>query len=98
MTVPERQCIGCGLRGPQSEFLRLTLDRDVIPVRVVPAGKGERKGRGAYLCRRRSCLDRALHRKAFQRAFRATVEVGKEEIETALDRGAEERSDRQTGE
>lgn len=83
-SVPERRCIGCGLRGPQSGFLRLTLERETSPPRVVPAGKGERTGRGAYLCRRRACLDRAVQKKAFQRAFRASVVVAEGEIVAAL--------------
>jgi predicted RNA-binding protein YlxR (DUF448 family) len=81
---PERQCIGCGRRGPQDGFLRLTLDEDAVPARVVAAGTRERRGRGAYLCRRRACLDRALHRKAFQRAFRASVVVVEDEIAEQL--------------
>ena len=51
--------------------------------KVVAAGRGL-KGRGAYLCRRQACLDRALHRRAFQRAFRATVVVDEEQIREAL--------------
>lgn len=89
VSEPERQCIGCGLRGPQSGFLRLALDADTTPARVVVGKKGERKGRGAYLCRRRSCLDRALQRRAFQRAFRTSVVVEGEEIAAALVTGAE---------
>lgn len=81
---PQRQCIGCGRRGPQAGFLRLTLDKDSSHVRVVQAGEKEHPGRGAYLCRRRQCFDRALHRRAFQRAFRATVVVDDDEIVAAL--------------
>ncbi|MFH0915541.1 MAG: DUF448 domain-containing protein [bacterium] len=84
MTIPERQCIGCGRRGPQSGFLRLTLDQKVAPARVMFGGGRERRGRGAYLCRRQACLDRALHRKAFQRAFRASVVVDADEIEALV--------------
>jgi predicted RNA-binding protein YlxR (DUF448 family) len=87
---PERQCIGCGRRGPQSGFLRLMLDKEAVPARVVAVDKGEQKGRGAYLCRRRSCLDRALQRKAFQRAFRASVVVLEDEIAKSLTSGVEE--------
>ena len=88
MANPERQCVGCGRRGPQSELVRLCVeerkdstegDRAV----VVVAGRGL-KGRGAYLCRKQACLDRALHRKAFQRAFRATVAVNEEQIRDAV--------------
>jgi predicted RNA-binding protein YlxR (DUF448 family) len=85
VTEPERQCIGCGRRAPQSGFLRLTLDQRAAPARVTVAGDSRvRRGRGAYLCRRRACLDRALHRKAFQRAFRASLVVDADEIAALL--------------
>lgn len=91
MTGPERQCIGCGRRGPQSGFLRLTLDTRAAAARVVAGGDTrERSGRGAYLCRRRACLDRAAHRKAFQRAFRASLVVDTDEIAALLIVEAEE--------
>lgn len=64
--------------------MRLTLDRTSSPPRVVVAVGKERKGRGAYLCKRRVCLDRALQRKAFQRAFREQVSVAVEEIAEAV--------------
>ncbi|MCX8032934.1 MAG: YlxR family protein [Thermoleophilia bacterium] len=83
---PERQCIGCGLRGPQSEFVWLRVDKEVMPPRVVVVkNTRDRKGRGAYLCKRRVCLDRALQRKAFQRAFRMSVEVSVDEILEAIE-------------
>ncbi|MBN1629294.1 MAG: YlxR family protein [Thermoleophilia bacterium] len=84
MSEPERRCIGCGLRGPQGSFLRLSLDLDSAPPRVMVVAKGGQRGRGAYLCRRRACLDRALQKKAFQRAFRTTVVVNEGEIGAAL--------------
>jgi predicted RNA-binding protein YlxR (DUF448 family) len=81
---PERQCIGCGLRGPQAGFVRLMLQIGSQPSRVTVARGREHRGRGAYLCRRQSCLDRALHRKAFQRAFRASVIPEIDEITAEL--------------
>jgi predicted RNA-binding protein YlxR (DUF448 family) len=85
VSVPERQCIGCGRRGPQSEFARLAVDSEVSPGRVVVVGAKEPHwGRGAYLCRRMACLDRAIQRKAFQRAFRASVVVMKDELAAGL--------------
>jgi predicted RNA-binding protein YlxR (DUF448 family) len=85
VSEPERQCIGCGLRGPQSGFLRLALDQSAAPARVtVTRSTRERTGRGAYLCRRQACLDRALQRRAFQRAFRTVLQVDDGEIAVAL--------------
>jgi predicted RNA-binding protein YlxR (DUF448 family) len=97
VSEPERQCIGCGRRGPQADFLRLTLDKRQTPPRVVVARGRERTGRGAYLCRRQACLDRALHRKAFQRGFRASVIVAEEEIGEELVLGVKPGRDGQDG-
>jgi predicted RNA-binding protein YlxR (DUF448 family) len=84
VTGPERQCIGCGRRGPQSGFLRLTLDQKEVPARVVVVGAKDRRGRGAYLCRRHACLDRAVQRKAFQRAFKKIVAVDADGISAVI--------------
>lgn len=73
MAPPERQCVGCGKRGPQAGFVRLVLDPEAGSRRViVDRGKG-RRGRSAYLCPSQACLERALRRKAFNRAFRTAV-------------------------
>ena len=81
---PTRQCLGCGRRGAQVDFLRLTLDRKDAAPRVMPESGGARSGRGAYLCLKQACLDQALHRRAFQRAFRATVTVDRDEVAAAI--------------
>ena len=80
---PERQCIGCGRRGPQGDFVRLRVEERIDSTRIVVAGRGL-KGRGAYLCGKQACLDRALHRRAFQRAFRATVTVDEDQVREAV--------------
>lgn len=64
--------------------MRLALDREAGSPRVVVTSSRDREGRGAYLCRRQACLDRALQRKAFQRAFRTAVRVDEDEIASAL--------------
>jgi predicted RNA-binding protein YlxR (DUF448 family) len=84
---PERQCIGCGLRGPQSGFVRLTVVGQGGAKWVVVADGGRHSGRGAYLCKKRACLDRALLRKAFQRAFRASVEVDRDCLHAGVIKG-----------
>jgi len=81
---PERQCVGCGRRGPQDELVRLVLEPGSVPARVVLDMGKARRGRSAYLCRSQACLDRALRRKAFNRAFRVTVEVDRELVQAAV--------------
>jgi predicted RNA-binding protein YlxR (DUF448 family) len=77
---PQRRCIGCGKRGSQAGLLRLTVDRQRSPATVVQVVGKEHPGRGAYLCRRRVCLDKAVQRRAFQQAFRENVAVDIEGI------------------
>jgi predicted RNA-binding protein YlxR (DUF448 family) len=84
---PERQCIGCGLRGPQSGFVRLTAVDCGGTMRVVVADNKSHSGRGAYLCKEQACLERALLRKAFQRAFRTSVEVDRDYLREAVVNG-----------
>ena len=69
MAEPIRSCIGCGRKASQSELLRFVADEGRL---VAGAGK---PGRGAYTCRRLSCFERAVTRRAFNRALRRTVRV-----------------------
>ena len=69
MTEPVRSCVGCGRKAPQSELRRFVAQDG----RLVP-GAGE-PGRGAYTCRRLACFERAVTRRAFNRALRQTVRV-----------------------
>jgi len=69
-SVPARTCIGCRVVAAKSDLLR------VVAVQT-PAGtfaeidrRARRPGRGAYLHPDRACLDLAVRRRAFPRAFR----------------------------
>lgn len=72
MHVPTRTCVGCRTRRPQPELLRLTRRSDGA---VVRSGRRVR-GRSAYLCPVEECLDRAIKRRGFSRAFRGQAVVG----------------------
>jgi len=69
VTEPIRSCVGCRRKAPQGELLRFVAKDG----RLVP-GAGE-PGRGAYTCRRLSCFERALSRRAFNRTLKETVRV-----------------------
>lgn len=77
---PMRTCVGCRVSSAQEDLLRLHLvAKDEGAHRVEPAisrrartgptGPTGPTGRCAYLCPRRSCLDQAIKRRAFTRAF-----------------------------
>jgi predicted RNA-binding protein YlxR (DUF448 family) len=76
--MPERTCVACRRRAPQAQLLRL---------RAVAGGPaaGRGPGRGAYVCRDRRCLRRAVDRAALARALRVSVRFAKSAA--ALDPG-----------
>jgi len=72
VSEPIRTCAGCGRKAPQAELLRFV----AIGGTLTHTRKGP--GRGVYTCRRLSCFERALERRAFNRTLRQTVQVDPE--------------------
>jgi predicted RNA-binding protein YlxR (DUF448 family) len=66
-TTPIRTCAGCRAKSAQSHMLRFAREADgqVVPANVTR----DLRGRTTYLCPRRACLDQAVKRRAFARAF-----------------------------
>ncbi|MCW8220395.1 YlxR family protein [Streptomyces halstedii] len=64
---PERTCVGCRERAAKSELLRTVVDEGD----VLPDPRGTLPGRGAYVHPAPVCLDLAVRRRAFPRAFKA---------------------------
>ena len=69
MTVPIRTCVGCGRKAPQHDLVRLSAPDGVLRAGTPPVG------RSAYTCRRLSCYERAVSRRAFNRTLKRTVRV-----------------------
>jgi uncharacterized protein len=69
LTTPIRSCVGCGRKAPQDELFRFIAENGILTL------GDHRPGRGAYTCRRLSCFERAVARRAFNRTLRQTVEV-----------------------
>lgn len=66
MTAPVRTCVGCGEAAAQAMLARVRVgDGARVVVDVKRSG-----GRGAWLHREAGCLERALKRRTFARAFR----------------------------
>ncbi|MER0448637.1 YlxR family protein [Streptomyces sp. Edi4] len=64
---PERTCVGCRERAAKSDLLRIV----AIEGACAPDPRGTLPGRGAYVHPASVCLDQAVRRRAFSRAFRA---------------------------
>ena len=64
--IPTRMCTGCGEMKPKSELVRVVRS---------PEGEisldltGRKNGRGSYICKNAACFNKALRKKAFERAF-----------------------------
>ena len=65
MSEPIRTCVGCGERAERRQLVRLTTDGE----RVI-FDRQRRGGRGAWLHESAGCLEKALRRRALQRALR----------------------------
>ena len=64
---PQRTCVGCRKRSDKPDLLRVVL---LSRGRCVPDLRGTLPGRGAYLHPTSACLENAVRRRAFNRAFR----------------------------
>jgi uncharacterized protein len=67
--VPQRTCIVCREKTDKRRLRRLVRTTDGV---VVDAS-GRLAGRGAYLCDRPTCWDRALQSGVLERALRTTL-------------------------
>ncbi|MBI1921079.1 MAG: DUF448 domain-containing protein [Geobacter sp.] len=68
--LPQRSCIACRQVLPKASLLRFVQAPDLT---LVPDLQGKLPGRGAYTCVKRSCVQQALARKQFSRAFKGNV-------------------------
>lgn len=73
--VPLRTCVACRESRAKRDLVRVIRNDDE---RITIDLTGKQKGRGAYLCRQKSCWEKAILRKALQRALH--IELCPEDI------------------
>lgn len=75
--IPIRTCISCGSKRAKHLLVRIALDNEN---RLINDGTAGMKGRGAYICDMRPCLERLLKNKRLNRQFRTdrTISVSEE--------------------
>jgi predicted RNA-binding protein YlxR (DUF448 family) len=69
---PQRTCLGCRQVKCQDQLIRFVRSPDG---EILADLKGKLPGRGAYLCNSRACIETALARKQFDRAFQQPCQV-----------------------
>lgn len=70
--VPQRMCVSCRDHAAKRTLTRIVRTPQGA-VEIDPTGK--RNGRGAYLCDRPACWDRALSTGALGRALKTTIDA-----------------------
>ncbi|MEK9521106.1 YlxR family protein [Streptomyces sp. NPDC087908] len=81
---PERTCVGCRERAAKSDLLRIVVNKD----ECVPDHRGTLPGRGAYVHPAVACLDLAVRRRAFPRAFRVQGPLETADVRLHVERSA----------
>ena len=73
--TPLRKCTGCQAMKDKREMLRIVkTNENEFFIDVT----GKRNGRGAYICKDKECLEKALKNKGLERSFKCRVpeEIG----------------------
>lgn len=68
--IPQRLCTGCGEMKPKKELVRVVKPKDgEIDLDLT----GRANGRGAYICKKLSCLQAARKARRFEKAFSCKI-------------------------
>jgi uncharacterized protein len=69
--IPLRQCVGCGEMKSKKEMLRILKMSETNDIVLDVSGK--KNGRGAYICRNRDCLMKAIRNKGLERSIKTGI-------------------------
>ncbi|MCW4465268.1 YlxR family protein [Glutamicibacter sp. MNS18] len=92
----QRTCMGCRITTSKNELIRWVVQPGQPQLQVRLDATGQAHGRGAWTHPVPKCVQQAVHRKGFARAFRAQVDASAvlQDFEAYEDRTA---PDRRTG-
>ena len=77
--IPLRQCTGCRISKAKNDLIRvIKTPEDIICLDKT----GRQKGRGAYICPNKDCLEKAIKSKGLEKALKC--EIPKEIYDTLL--------------
>jgi len=68
--LPIRTCVGCGQKGAPQTMLRIASHDGAAPVVDQADARHKGLGRGAYLCAKKGCLERAVGKRALERSLK----------------------------
>lgn len=68
--IPMRQCTGCREMKSKKEMMRVLRTPEG---EIILDSTGKKNGRGAYLCRDASCLEKAIKNKGLERSLKVSI-------------------------
>ena len=69
--MPERTCIGCNEIKAKNELIRIVRNKEG---QITIDRTGRANGRGAYICSKKECLEKAIKTKRLERAFATKID------------------------
>ena len=69
--IPMRMCVGCREMHEKRELIRIVKSAEGM---VSIDMRGRAPGRGAYICKKNDCLERAMKSRALERALEHRIE------------------------
>ena len=85
MADPMRMCAGCRERAPKKELIRVVRTPEG---RLLLDARDKAPGRGAYICRKTECLQKARKSRALERMLNISIPPeAYDELEYALNGG-----------
>ena len=69
--IPMRMCVGCREMHEKLELIRIVKSAEGM---VSIDMRGKAPGRGAYICKKSDCLERAMKSRALERALEHRIE------------------------
>lgn len=68
--IPVRRCVGCGEHFPKSELVRVVRTPEMETVLDLT---GKKSGRGAYICKKATCLKKARKSKRIETSLECII-------------------------
>ena len=69
--LPQRTCIGCNTQKLKKDLIRIVKDKDG---NISIDRTGKMNGRGAYLCKNKECLEKAIKSKKIEKIFEMKID------------------------
>ncbi|MBP3326493.1 MAG: YlxR family protein [Coprococcus sp.] len=68
--IPLRQCLGCHEARDKRELIRVVKDNEN---HFAIDATGKMNGRGAYICKKKECLEKAIRSKSLEKSFKMSI-------------------------